>query len=245
MSRLLEVERLEAGYGLFNVLHSLSFHVDEREIVALVGSNGAGKTTILRAISGLIAPTGGSIRLSGTETAGSKPSRLVAAGLVCVPEGRQIFPQMSVRDTLLVGASTPRARTARTASLDRVYQLFPKLQQRSSQLCGTLSGGEQQMVAIGRGLMSAPRLLVLDEPSLGLAPTVVKHLFRTIVDIRGQGITVLLVEQNVRSMLAIADRAYVIENGAIELSGSATALSHDPRVVSAYFGTGSKESPYY
>jgi len=242
MSRLLEVSGLRAGYGLFSVLHSIAFHVDEREIVALVGSNGAGKTTTMRAISGLIPPSGGEVRFSGENTTGYSPSQMVAQGLVCVPEGRQLFPEMTVRDTLLVGVSTARARARRAQNLDMVYALFPKLKERSHQLCGTLSGGEQQMVAIGRGLMSAPRMLLLDEPSLGLAPTIVKQLFKTIVDIRDQGVTLLIVEQNVRSVLTFVDRAYVIENGSVELSGTAAELSNNPAVINAYFGIGSKES---
>lgn len=242
MVDLLEVENLRAGYGLFTVLHSLNFEVREGEIVALVGSNGAGKTTTMRAVSGLISPTGGKVRFGGKDATGLSPSQLVAAGLVCVPEGRQLFPQMTVRDTLLVGASAPRAKQARDENLQRVYELFPKLKERSSQLCGTLSGGEQQMVAIGRGLMSAPRMLLLDEPSLGLAPTIVKNLFQAIIDIRKQGVTVLIVEQNVRSVLNFVDRAYVVENGSIELSGTAAELANNPDVVKAYFGTGSKEN---
>ena len=241
MSRMLEVEQLHAGYGMFNVLHGISLYVDEGEIVAILGSNGAGKTTSLRCISGLIAPASGSIRFRGQETVGVKPSQRVASGLVCVPEGRHLFPEMTVRDTLLVGASAREAHAARDESLQRVYALFPKVGERRGQLCGTLSGGEQQMVAIGRGLMALPKLLVLDEPSLGLAPTVVKQLFLAVREIRARGVTVLLVEQNVRSVLSIADRAYVIENGAVELSGPAGALAHDPRVVDAYFGSGSKE----
>ncbi|PLC53957.1 branched-chain amino acid ABC transporter ATP-binding protein [Pollutimonas nitritireducens] len=242
MPSLLEVNGLHAGYGLFSVLHGLAFDVKEREIVALVGSNGAGKTTTMRAISGLIQSTGGSIHFNGEETTNLTPSQMVARGLVCVPEGRQLFPEMTVRDTLLVGVSTPRARDRRDQSLKTVYKLFPKLNERSGQLCGTLSGGEQQMVAIGRGLMSAPQLLLLDEPSLGLAPTIVKQLFQAITDIRDQGVTVLIVEQNVRSVLSFVDRAYVIENGSVELSGSAEELINNPDVVNAYFGIGSKES---
>jgi branched-chain amino acid transport system ATP-binding protein len=242
MTHLLEAENMRAGYGLFSVLHDLSFHVDEGEIVALVGSNGAGKTTCLRCVSGLMEHTAGHLRFNGYTFDSPKPHALVDAGLVMVPEGRQLFPFMTVRDTLLVGAATRRARANRLASLDRVYKLFPKLKEREGQQCGTLSGGEQQMVAIGRGLMALPKLLVLDEPSLGLAPTMVKLLFRTIEAIREQGVTVLIVEQNVRTVLQFADRAYVIENGAVELSGRADDLAHDPRVVDAYFGVGSKES---
>lgn len=242
MTQLLEVNDLHAGYGLFSVLHGLSFNVKAGEIVALVGSNGAGKTTCLRCVSGLMAPTQGRIRFGDLVMDAPKPHALVDAGLVMVPEGRQLFPAMTVKDTLLVGAATKRARARRDESLARVFELFPRLKERERQECGTLSGGEQQMVAIGRGLMALPQLLVLDEPSLGLAPTMVKQLFRTIERIREQGVTVLLVEQNVRTVLQIADRAYVIENGSVELSGEARSLAQDPRVVDAYFGVGSKES---
>ncbi len=242
MSSLLEVVGLRAGYGLFSVLHGLEFHVKEREIVSLVGSNGAGKTTTMRALSGLIAPAGGLVRFDSQKTTGFSPSQMVERGLVCVPEGRQLFPEMTVRDTLMVGVSTPRARAQRQENLERVYALFPKLKERGGQLCGTLSGGEQQMVAIGRGLMSAPRMLLLDEPSLGLAPTIVKQLFQAIIGIREQGVTVLIVEQNVRSVLTFVDRAYVIENGSVELSGTAEELANNPDVVNAYFGIGSKEN---
>lgn len=242
MSKLLEVAGLRAGYGMFSVLHGLDFQVAESEVVALVGSNGAGKTTTMRALSGLISPKGGVVRFGDRETTGFSPSQMVGLGLVYVPEGRQLFPQMSVLDTLLVGVSTPRARSRRAENLERVYGLFPKLYERRSQLCGTLSGGEQQMVAIGRGLMSAPRMLLMDEPSLGLAPTIVKQLFQAIAGIREQGVTVLIVEQNVRSVLTFVDRAYVIENGSVELSGTAEELANNPDVVNAYFGIGSKES---
>lgn len=242
MTNLLEAKDLQAGYGLFNVLHGLSFTVARGEIVALVGSNGAGKTTCLRCVSGLIERSGGSLSFAGWTYDAVRPHTLVDAGLVMVPEARQLFPNMSVRDTLLVGAATARAHAQRSQSLERVYALFPKLKERERQECGKMSGGEQQMVAIGRGLMAQPTLLVLDEPSLGLAPTMVRQLFRTIEAIRDQGVTVLLVEQNVRTVLQIADRAYVIENGRIELSGRASDLAHDPRVVDAYFGVGSKEN---
>ena len=241
MSRLLNVENLRAGYGMFAVLHDLSLHVDEGEIVALVGSNGAGKTTCLRCISGLLDLQGGGIEFRGYVGRTRKPHDLVAAGLVCVPEGRQLFPQMSVRDTLLVGAATRRARGSRSDTLTRVFDVFPKLRERQAQLCGTLSGGEQQMVAIGRAMMALPKLLLLDEPSLGLAPTIVKQLFRTISTIRDRGVTILIVEQNVRTVLQIADRAYVIENGRLQLNGRAEDLANDPRVIDAYFGVGSKE----
>ena len=241
MPSLLEVSNLQAGYGIFSVLHDLSLRVEEGEIVALVGSNGAGKTTCLRCISGLLAARSGTIAFMGHGATGAKAHQRVAEGLVCVPEGRELFPEMSVRDNLLVGAGTGRAKPHRAANLQRVYDLFPKLRDRQSQLCATLSGGEQQMVAIGRGLMAMPKLLLLDEPSLGLAPAIVKQLFHTIATIRSQGMTVLIVEQNVRTVLTIADRAYVIESGRVELEGAAAQLAGDPRVVEAYFGSGSKE----
>jgi branched-chain amino acid transport system ATP-binding protein len=242
MGKLLEVTGLQAGYGMFTVLHGLSFHVNEGEIVALVGSNGAGKTTTMRSLCGLLTPKGGQVRLGGELSTDFKSHQLVSRGLVCVPEGRQLFAELSVRDNLLVGASAPHARALRSQTLERVYSLFPKLSERQTQLCGTLSGGEQQMVAIGRGLMAMPKMLLLDEPSLGLAPSIVKQLFLTVSAIRSLGVTVLIVEQNVRTVLQMADRAYVMENGRIELEGNARDLVTDPRVIEAYFGSGSKES---
>ncbi|MEI7739676.1 MAG: ABC transporter ATP-binding protein [Betaproteobacteria bacterium] len=242
MGKLLEVTGLQAGYGMFTVLHGLSFHVNEGEIVALVGSNGAGKTTTMRSLCGLLTPKGGQVRLGGELSTDFKSHQLVSRGLVCVPEGRQLFAELSVRDNLLVGAAVPHARALRSQTLERVYSLFPKLAERQTQLCGTLSGGEQQMVAIGRGLMAMPKMLLLDEPSLGLAPSIVKQLFLTVSAIRSLGVTVLIVEQNVRTVLQMADRAYVMENGRIELEGNARDLVTDPRVIEAYFGSGSKES---
>lgn len=241
MPSLLDIANVRAGYGMFSVLHDLSLRIEEGEIVALVGSNGAGKTTCLRAISGLLATRSGDIVFEGRSITNRKAFQRVAEGLVCVPEGRELFGELSVRDNLLVGGSSARAKANRAENLERVYELFPKLRARQTQLCATLSGGEQQMVAIGRGLMAMPKLLLLDEPSLGLAPTIVKQLFHTIEAIRAHGVTVLVVEQNVRTVLAIADRAYVIENGRVELEGAAAQLASDPRVVEAYFGVGSKE----
>ena len=242
MPRILEVNGLRAGYGMFSVLHDVSFQVDEGEMVALIGSNGAGKTTTLRCVCGLIPSKSGTIAFRGQEYRAPVTHELVAAGLVCVPEGRELFPGLSVKDALLVGGANKRARGSRKKNLQQVYDLFPKLRDRQSQLCSTLSGGEQQMVAIGRALMAMPSLLLLDEPSLGLAPTIVKQLFETISLIREQGVSILLVEQNVRTVLRIADRAYVMENGSIEMEGSAEVLANDPTVVDAYFGVGSKES---
>jgi len=241
MGTMLQVKGLRAGYGMFTVLQGLDFHVDQGEIVALVGSNGAGKTTCMRCLSGLLSASAGEIFFDSASAAQMRSHQLVSRGLVCVPEGRQLFAELSVRDNLLVGASVPHARRERAQTLERVYGLFPKLAERQAQLCGTLSGGEQQMVAIGRGLMALPKMLLLDEPSLGLAPTIVKQLFQTIATIRSLGVTVLMVEQNVRTVLQMADRAYVIENGQIELEGKASDLALDPRVVEAYFGTGAKE----
>lgn len=242
MTNLLEVAGISAGYGVFPVLHAVSFYVDEGEVVALIGSNSAGKTTTLRCLSGLLKPTHGDIRFDGKSIAGAAPRDIVGAGLVSVPEGRQLFPNLSVFDNLMVGGSNPRAKPHRAATLEKVYTLFPKLYERRDQLAGSLSGGEQQMAAIGRGLMALPRMLLLDEPSLGLSPLIVRQLFQTISDIRAENITVLLVEQNVRSALKVADRAYVIENGRIEIGAAARDLERDPRIAESYFGTGSKES---
>jgi len=241
MTKLLELDGVSAGYGVFSVLHHIGFSVEEGEVVALIGSNSAGKTTTLRCISGLLKPTHGDIRFDGRSIAGLASRDIVGAGLVAVPEGRQLFPQLSVYDNLMVGGSNLRARSHRQVTLDRIYRLFPKLHERRDQLAGSLSGGEQQMVALGRGLMALPRMLLLDEPSLGLSPLIVRQLFRTISDIRAEGITVLLVEQNVRSALKVADRAYVIENGRIELGGPASELLRDPTIAESYFGSGSKE----
>ncbi len=241
MARILEVADLKAGYGMFAVLHGVSFHVDEGEVVAIVGSNGAGKTTSMRCISGLLDPEAGRIAFRGASTGGKATHELVREGLVSVPEGRQLFPALSVRDNLLIGAANPRARKARERTLETVFELFPNLHGRQRQACGTLSGGEQQMVAIGRGLMAIPALLLLDEPSLGLAPRVVKMLFETVRAIRQKGVSVLLVEQNVRTVLQVSDRGYVIEHGRTVLEGKASDLLTDPKVVDSYFGASAKE----
>ena len=241
MATILEVAGLDAGYGMFAVLYGASFHVEEGEIVAIVGSNGAGKTTSMRCISGLLQPRAGQISFQGQPTRGKETHRLVREGLVSVPEGRQLFPGLSVLDNLLIGAANSRARPARRRTLETVFDLFPNLRGRQKQACGTLSGGEQQMVAIGRGLMAIPKLLLLDEPSLGLAPRIVKSLFRAVQAIRETGVSVLLVEQNVRTVLQVSDRAYVIEHGRTVLDGMARDLAADPRVVESYFGAVSKE----
>ena len=233
---LLGVQALRAGYGDVPVLREVSLAVGAREVVALVGANGAGKTTTLRAISGLIAAAGGEIRFAGERIDGRPPHEVVARGLLQVPEGRKIFPSLTVLDNLLLGGYLPAARARRAERLDQVLELFPVLAERRRQAAGTLSGGEQQMVAIGRSLMGGPRLLMLDEPSLGLAPRMVDRIFDVILTIRGQGIPVLLVEQNVHRSLAIADRAYVLEHGAVALAGAGPDLAARPDVRKAYLG---------
>jgi branched-chain amino acid transport system ATP-binding protein len=239
---MLELEDLQAGYGLFQVLHGVNLRVSEGELVAVVGSNGAGKTTMLRCISGLLRPMRGTIKFRGRRLDGLSPSEIFKSGVIQIPEGRQLFPQLTVEETLLVGASTAKAHPYRHKNLQHVYDLFPRLTEHRSQHCETLSGGEQQMVAIGRGLMGMPQLLMLDEPSLGLSPLIVKQLFPTICEINRDGCTVLLIEQNVTNALRISNRAYVIENGVTQIEGASEMLMADPRVVDSYFGLGSKES---
>jgi branched-chain amino acid transport system ATP-binding protein len=232
----LVVERLRAGYGDVEVLREVSFEVGAREVVALVGANGAGKTTALRAISGLVRPRGGVVRFGGTRIDALPPHEIVARGLLQVPEGRKIFPSLSVQENLELGAYLPGARARRAEALARIAALFPILAERRRQAAGTLSGGEQQMLAIGRSLMGGPRLLMLDEPSLGLAPLVVDRIFEVIEAIHRQGIPVLLVEQNVQRCLTIAHRAYVLEQGTVALSGPGSELLARDEVRRAYLG---------
>ena len=203
-------------------------------MVALLGSNGAGKTTLIRAVTGLIRPRGGTVSFAGQGIDALTAHEVVDRGIACVPEGRQVFPQMSVEENLLLGSFLRRARRNRARNLERIFALFPRLLERRKQDAATLSGGEQQMLAIGRALMSEPKLLLLDEPSLGLAPVVVQMMFRTIAEIGKQGITVLMVEQNVQRTLRLADRAYVLEQGRIVLEGTGAALMQDPQVRKAY-----------
>ncbi len=236
MTAMLEIDALTAGYGEIRVLERVSLDVAEGSITALVGSNGAGKTTLMRAVAGLVPVSGGRIALEGADLASAAPSERVERGLALVPEGRLIFPGFSVEENLRIGAIAPHAKAGRAARMAEMYALFPILEQRRRQPGGTLSGGEQQMLAIARGLMSRPRLLLLDEPSLGLAPAIAQSLFDTIVAIRGAGVTVFVVEQDIRSTLEIADTAYVLENGRIALSGTAAALLQDPQVRQAYLG---------
>ena len=232
---MLEITALRAGYGAIEILRGVDLAVGAGEIVALLGSNGAGKSTLNNNISGLYRPFGGSIRFEGKEIGGAPSTRIVAAGLVQVPEGRRVFPNLTVRENLEMG-SYRRGKAARAQNLDRVTSIFPRLKERWTQLAGTLSGGEQQMLAIGRGLMSEPKLLILDEPSLGLSPILVEEMFALISRINAEGLAILLVEQNVVQSLAVAHRAYVLENGRIALSGKAAELAEHPELKKAYLG---------
>ena len=232
---LLSVTRLSAGYGEMPVLRDLSLDIRPAEIVAMVGSNGAGKTTLLRALSRLI-PSRGEMRFDGRSLAGATADEVFAMGLVQVPEGRQLFEQMSVDENLRMGAYKRHDKAAIKDDLNRVYRLFPALAGRRRQLAGSLSGGEQQMCAMARALMARPRLMMVDEMSLGLAPVVVDLLLETMTQIRSQGVTVLLVEQDVHAALSVADRGYVMEIGAIVREGSAKELKSDPEVQRAYLG---------
>jgi len=233
MSPLLRLTNVEAGYRDLVAVRDVSLEVRAGEAVALIGGNGAGKTTTLRAISGLVRPRSGHIELEGERIDGRAPSEVVARGIAHVPEGRQLFPTLTVRDNLELGS---RDRAGRAEELERVFTLFPRLRERQRQLAGTLSGGEQQMCAIGRGLMARPRLLLLDEPSLGLAPVMVKLIFEILATINASGTTILVVEQNVARALALAHRAYVLENGRIVLEGPRAALQQSAHVKQAYLG---------
>jgi branched-chain amino acid transport system ATP-binding protein len=232
---LLEVRGLHAGYGPFQVLDGIDLDVGHGEIVAVLGANGVGKTTLNRALSGVLPARAGRIRFDGADITGAPYDAIVTAGLIHVPEGRKVFPNLSVRDNLLLGAYR-RGRAARPRTFEQVLEVFPKLRQRLGQLAGSMSGGEQQMLAIGRGLMGCPKLLILDEPSLGLSPLLVEDLFALIGRLHAQGLSILLVEQNVVQSLAIAGRAYVIEHGRISLAGPAAALAGDQRLRAAYLG---------
>jgi branched-chain amino acid transport system ATP-binding protein len=233
---MLQVSGLQVAYGDVQALWGVDFEVPAGRIVALLGANGAGKTTTLRAISGLIRPRAGRVRFDGRDVGGVAPHALVALGLGHIPEGRRLWPGMTVRENIELGAFPARARPQMRASLERVLRLFPRLAERQGQLAGTLSGGEQQMLAIGRALMARPRLLMLDEPSLGLAPLVVAELFGIIRTVNGEGVTVLLVEQNVHQALGIADHGFVLETGRVVTAGAARALLDDPYIKEAYLG---------
>ena len=233
---MLELADLHVRYGNIRALQGVSLTVAQGELVALIGSNGAGKTTVLRTISGLLRPSDGTIAFEGADITHAPTDRIVALGISHCPEARRIFGGLSVSENLRLGGVAQRDKQAAAADLDKVLTLFPLLKERMGQAGGTLSGGEQQMLAIGRALMSRPRLLLLDEPSLGLAPIMVERIFETIAELKGQGRTILLVEQNVHHALDIADRAYVMETGRITLEGPAETLRHGPRVESSYLG---------
>ena len=233
---MLRLEGIDAFYGDLQALFSVSVEVPERKVMALVGANAAGKSTTIRVISGLVTPRHGRVLFGGEDLARVPAHRRVELGIVQVPEGRRLFPFMTVTENLLLGAHTPHARAVRTATLDYVHTLFPVLRDRRAQLAGSLSGGEQQMCAIGRALMARPKLLMLDEPTLGLAPVLVGRIFETVRTINADGVTVLIVEQNVRQALALADRAAVLESGKLVLEGAGRELLVDERLKRAYLG---------
>jgi branched-chain amino acid transport system ATP-binding protein len=233
---LLEVTGLSVAYGGIRAVRSITFHVAEGETVALIGANGAGKTSTLKALARLLDPAGGSVRFLGEDLTRLAPHRLVEKGIALVPEGRGVFPRLSVAENLAMGAFVRRDRAAVAADSERIYDLFPRLRERAGQLAGTLSGGEQQMLAIGRALMSRPRLLLLDEPSMGLAPLMVQKIFEVVRAVAQEGMTILLVEQNAKLALQTSSRAYVLESGEITLNGPAEDLLADRRVRAAYLG---------
>lgn len=233
---MLRIDHIDVFHGTFQALWDISMEVREGEMLALIGANTAGKTTLLDAICGLLHPAQGSIRLEGSEIGAIEAHRIVELGITQVPEGRRIFPEMSVLDNLVIGSYNQRARRKRSENLELVYRHFPRLKERTRQIAKTLSGGEQQMLAIGRGLMADPKLMLIDEMSLGLAPIVIDEIFIALKQIQQHGITILFVEQNVRRTLKEADRAYILENGRVVLSGTAAALREDNDVKRAYFG---------
>jgi len=233
---MLRVEGLSFAYGDLPVLRGVEIEVQEGEVVSVLGANGAGKSTLLKNLSRLVRPEAGRLEFQGADLLRLRPDQVVALGIVHVPEGRRIFPELTVFENLRMGSYLPAVRRERARNLERAFALFPRLAERRRQLGGTLSGGEQQMLAIARGLMGSPKLLLLDEPSLGLSPLLSRSIFETIREIHRQGITVLLVEQNVRQSLRISDRAYVLETGRVVLSGSGAELLEDPHVQKAYLG---------
>lgn len=240
--RLLEVAGVRAGYAGTSVLAGVSLHVDRGEIVAVVGANGAGKTTLIRTLAGMLRASAGTVRFDGVEIAGLSSNAVCEAGLAQVPEGRQLFPTLSVEDNLRLGAFQRVRHGERGADgdLGDVYQRFPRLAERRTQLAATLSGGERQMLALGRALMGKPRLLMLDEPSLGLAPRIVREIMHIVADLRKTGVSILLVEQNARAALQVADYGYVLETGEIALEGASSSLAGNPRVVESYLGFASR-----
>jgi branched-chain amino acid transport system ATP-binding protein len=233
---LLELTDISASYGAVRAVQGVSLALEAGEAVTIVGANGAGKSTTLKAISGLVRPSGGSIRFDDRSLAGWAPYRVAELGIAHVPEGRRVFPDLSVRENLNLGGYVPHARQERAQSLERVFELFPILRERASQRAGTLSGGEQQMLAIGRGLMLRPKLIMLDEPSLGLAPLMVEAAYKGIEEIHHQGVAVLLVEQNLQLALKFADRGYVLESGRVAIEGKAQELLENPKIKGSYLG---------
>ena len=236
MAAMLQVHDLRVAYGGIQAVKGVDFVVHEGELVSLIGSNGAGKTTTMKAITGLLMPSAGRIEYLGHDIRGLGPWDLVKQGLVMVPEGRGVFTRMSIVENLQMGAYLRSDKAGIQADMDRVFALFPRLQERRAQLAGTLSGGEQQMLAMGRALLSRPKLLLLDEPSMGLSPIMVDKIFEVIAEVAALGVTVLLVEQNASRALKMAQRAYVMESGEISMQGEAKALLHDPKVRAAYLG---------
>ncbi|MDP7500322.1 MAG: ABC transporter ATP-binding protein [SAR324 cluster bacterium] len=233
---MLELNNLTAGYGSFQALFSVNLEVKVGEAIAVIGPNGAGKTTLLRTISGMLPVQSGNLSMEGTSLKDVPPYRIIDLGIAHVPENRRLFPSMSIEDNLRMGAFTPNARPHYEERLDFIFNLFPRLKERRSQIAGTLSGGEQQMCAIGRALMSGPKLLLMDEPSAGLAPVIVNQVFQLVQQIRDQGVTVLIVEQNIEQVLQIVDRAYLMEVGAIKISGKAGELIQSESLRKAYVG---------
>jgi branched-chain amino acid transport system ATP-binding protein len=233
---MLQMKAVDAGYGTFQALFGVSLHVEAGEAVGVIGPNGAGKTTLMRVISGLIRPRSGSISMQGTNVLKTPEHRIVSLGIAHVPENRRLFPRLSVEDNLKMGAFMPEARARYDERLAFVFDLFPRMKERRNQLAGTLSGGEQQMCAIGRALMSDPKLLLLDEPSAGLAPVVVQQVFELVKRIRASGLTVLIVEQNVQQVLKVVDRAYLLEAGSIRASGTSDEMMKTDTIKQAYLG---------
>ena len=233
---MLELRNLTAGYGQVQILWDVDLALERGKLTSLVGGNGAGKTTLLRAVMGSIRPWGGSVAWEGTAITGLPPYRKAGLGLVLVPEGRQLFPRMTVLENLEMGAENPRARRKMTQNLERVYTMFPRLKERAGQRAGTLSGGEQQMLAVARGLMAEPEILMIDELSLGLAPVLVLALFESLLRLKADGLTMLLVEQNVRMALTVSDYAYVLAEGRVAFEGKASEVAENPEVKKAYLG---------
>ena len=233
---MLEVKDLQVYYGMIHAIKGVSFHVNEGEIIALIGANGAGKTTILHTITGLLTPKGGQVMFEGKDITKTPAHKIVELGMAHVPEGRRVFAQLSVYQNLKMGAYTRSDKNEIEESLEMVYKRFPRLEERKNQIAGTLSGGEQQMLAMGRALMSKPRIILMDEPSMGLSPILVNEIFDIIQSVSASGTTVLLVEQNAKKALAIADRAYVLETGKISLDGNAKDLLNDDSIKKAYLG---------